>query len=127
MSKRIFLAVLCCLLPAAAFGQQAPLPVDHGRVLGAVAGIAASPLIAADVTLRNAADSTVARVATAADGRFLIDNVAFGTYSLRVSFVGYRPRVVERIVLSKASPLAELGTISLDAVLVAGAGDPAQK
>jgi carboxypeptidase family protein len=121
MSKRLFLVATVCalLLPTAAFAQQAPAPPDHGHVVGAVVSTGTGPLIAADVTLRNAADSTVARVATAPDGRFLIDNVAFGNYSLRVDFVGYRARVFEGIVVSKASPLADLGAITLDAAMIA--------
>ena len=129
MSKRLFLVATAwaLLLPAAAFGQQAADLQDHGRILGVVTSSGNVPLIAADVALRNAADSTIVRVATGPDGRFLIDNVAFGTYSLRINFVGYRPRTFVGVVLSKTSPLADLGAITLDATMIAREESPNRK
>lgn len=43
--------------------------------------------------------------ATAIDGKFRIENLAFGTYRIRASFVGYNPVVVTDIVVTSAKEI----------------------
>jgi iron complex outermembrane receptor protein len=46
-------------------------------------------------------------------GTFNLYNLPFGSYSLRISFVGYEKQVIDHIELSQAHQFANLGTIRL--------------
>lgn len=111
-------AVLSLLVMAAPALAQQPVAKPHGHVFGMVA-TESGPIIAADVTLRTADTVVVARATTAADGRFLLDNLAFGKYSLRVSYLGYKELVVSNLSLSPAAPGVDLGTLKLERRLIA--------
>lgn len=66
------------------------------------------------ITLFNKADSSlVGGTVTDTLGIFVLDHVPFGTYYLRVSFMGYQPRFLTDIVLSDSSPLADVSEIAL--------------
>jgi methyl coenzyme M reductase beta subunit len=122
VSKQLLTVVAICSLawPAALFSQQTqPTSPDRGRIIGTVVTTTTEPLMAADVTVRNAADSTVASIATALDGRFLVDGLSFGKYTLRISFLGYKTQNIRGIEVSAASPLVDLGLVKLQAALVA--------
>lgn len=111
-------AVLSLLLMAAPALAQQPIAKPHGHVIGMVA-TETGPIIAADVTLQTADTVVVARATTAADGRFLLDNLAFGKYSLRVSYLGYKELVVNNLALTPAAPGVDLGTLKLERRLIA--------
>ena len=121
MSKQLRTLVAICSLvwPTALFSQQTqPTSPDRGRIIGTIV-TATAPLMAAGINVRNAADSTVANLASAIDGRFLVDGLTFGKYSVRVSFIGYKTQTIQGVEVSAAAPLADLGVVLMQAALVA--------
>jgi len=127
MSKQLLAAIAFCavLYPTALLAQQK----QPGRITGKVFG-ESGPLIAAGVTVRQAADSVVvANALTSSDGGFRVDGLAYGKYTLRISYVGYKTRNIADITLTPAIPVLELGTLRMDLAMIArapGAGSGAQ-
>ena len=129
MRLRPFLVTNLVLLSVLAPGlaaQEGPRPGSApagggGRIAGAVViAETGQPLNAAAITIRGAGDSVVvAGGLTDADGKFRIEGLSFGRYSVRVSHLGYQPLTLQVLVLSSASPAADMGTIKLEVAAVA--------
>ncbi len=67
------------------------------------------------ITVRSATDSSmVTAVLTQKDGKFRIDGLPFGKYTLRVAMIGYKPRSSEVFGLTQEKTAFELGTIKLE-------------
>ena len=121
MSKQLLALVAICslALPTTMLAQQSDQPPpNRGRIIGIVA-TTTGPLLAAEVAVRNAADSTIATVTTSLEGRFLVDRVPFGEYTLRISYLGYRLRIVPGIAVSSSAPFADVGMLKLEAAVIA--------
>src|SRR5690606_23074719 len=85
-----------------------------GRIAGAVVSETGAPLVSAAVTLLAASDSTaVAEALTSEQGRFRIQDLPLGRYLVRVTYLGYAPHTSAGVVLTAASPAADLGTVQL--------------
>ena len=122
--KRILLALLALLLNVAAVSLPAqnptqarpagPPPSGNGEVQGTVVDTAANtPLARASITVRNAKDSALVTGALAtADGGFRIQGLRSGTYYLRATSIGYRPRNVS-FTITDAAPRAMVDAIRL--------------
>jgi hypothetical protein len=73
------------------------------------------PLPSVAITVRSAADSSmVTGVLTAQDGKFLIEGLAPGKYTVRVSLIGYKPRSSEVIDLTGQRLAFDLGRVQLE-------------
>jgi outer membrane receptor protein involved in Fe transport len=83
----------------------------HGRVVDADNG---SPLADATVALYNGDGGFVTGTATTADGGFEIERMMPGTYSMRISFIGYASRTVEDIQVRPAARV-DVGMVELAA------------
>ena len=79
--KRALLALLLCCFATAAWAQE-PAAI-RGVVQDAVTG---DPLPLANVTLENAGRGT----STNQDGRFVLDDLSAGAYTLVASYIGYQ-------------------------------------
>ena len=122
--KRILFALLALLLNVAAVSLPAqnptqarpagPPPSGNGEVQGTVVDTAANtPLARASITVRNAKDSALVTGALAtADGGFRIQGLRSGTYYLRATSIGYRPRNVA-FTITDAVPRATVDAIRL--------------
>ncbi|MGH7472248.1 MAG: carboxypeptidase regulatory-like domain-containing protein, partial [Longimicrobiales bacterium] len=108
-------------------GRSTP-PGAPGRISGTVVSAGSSqPLPATAITVRSAADSAfVAGVLTSPDGKFRIEGLPFGRYSVRLSHVGYKSSLTEIVALSVAAPRADLGTIEMVVAPIELAGLEAQ-
>ncbi|RMH65027.1 MAG: hypothetical protein D6685_06260 [Bacteroidetes bacterium] len=82
-----FLLMLAFLLPVTAFAQTGRIA---GRVTDAQSG---QPIPGVNVVI----EGTTVGTATDVDGYYSIINVAPGVYSLRATFIGYTPLVVEGV------------------------------
>lgn len=104
--------LLACFHPVAAQNQT---PNAEGRITGRVIMTSSErPLADATVTVRNPADSSlVTGGVTDSTGAFAINDVPIGTYTLRVSFVGFATKRITDVRLTRSRPERELGTISL--------------
>ena len=92
------------------------LPAGPGRISGSVTDQAGEALATVAITIRSAVDSVLVTGAMSDDaGRFRVENLPLGRYLLRVSFVGFKPRSSEEIVLTSVEPVKELGEIQLEA------------
>ncbi len=94
------------------------------QVAGHIAGIVANartgqPLVAAAVAIRNAGDSAlVGGGFTRADGRFRIEGVRPGVYTVRVRVLGYAPVVKRDVRVTPAGMAVDVGQLSLTPVSV---------
>ncbi|HUQ45735.1 MAG TPA: TonB-dependent receptor [Gemmatimonadaceae bacterium] len=85
----------------------------NGTVLDASSG---TPIARASVAIRNKADAVlVAGAIATADGAFRVQGLRAGAYTLRVTYLGYGPRVQE-FAVSEAAPVASIGGIRLTRV-----------
>lgn len=93
--------------------QDEPAGVLTGRVVDAASD---APLQDATVALweNTGGDSTLVRgTVTGPEGRFTIEDVALGSYTLRISFVGYTTERRPNTQPAPSSDEADLGTIRL--------------
>ncbi|MDQ3949394.1 MAG: TonB-dependent receptor, partial [Gemmatimonadota bacterium] len=127
--QRIRSAILGILLAggASAASAQTPnrpptappqLPDAKGEVRGSVLDETDAPVAGASVAIRSKSDSAlVAGAIAGANGAFRIQGLRPGTYSLRVTSLGFRPRIQE-FTISDASPRIALGGFRLARVAV---------
>lgn len=94
--------VLALLLAGFIFGCAASATAENGALSGLVTDRSdMEPLVGAVVTLKSSnGDATNLGAVTDTGGRFEIKNVPSGTYSVRVTFVGYAPRTYRNITIS---------------------------
>ena len=87
----------------------------EGRITGRVVTASEeSPLAGATVAVRNPSDSTlVTGTVTDSSGNFVLSNIPYGVYTLRVSFVGYANKRLTDVRVTRSRPERELGTITL--------------
>ena len=116
--------LLATLLSGSAYhaaGQAAPTPTPPaaraaGRLTGTITNGAAGPAVAyASVAVLTAAGDPVSGGAAGADGRFVLPGLAPGTYTLRVSFLGYQDLTRAGVVLPAGGGTVDLGRLALTA------------
>ena len=97
--------------------SAAPLPVSNGEVRGTVVdATAATPIARASVAVRSKPDAVLVSGAIAsADGAFRVPGLRPGTYTLRVTYLGYGPKLLE-FTISDAAAIANVGAIKLSRV-----------
>ena len=130
LMRRILIAVLGLILAGAAESIQAQTPgqptsaqpqaAASGEVRGTVLDSESNtPIGRASVAVRNKKDSAlVAGAIATADGAFRVQGLQAGTYTVRVTSIGYGPRIQE-FTIAEASPRAALGNISLSRIALA--------
>lgn len=68
----------------------------------------------AAVNLTNISNSSYVKSSMSEnDGYFQFEDVPFGTYRIKISFIGYESRIIENIVINKENAIQNLGTIKL--------------
>jgi outer membrane receptor protein involved in Fe transport len=99
-------------------GAQAPAPAAEVR--GKIVEMKSdAPIARASVSVRPKGGTTIIAGAIAgADGSFRVPGLRPGTYSLRVTFIGFAP-LLKEVTLTPAAPVADLGAIKLSQVAVA--------
>ncbi len=108
--KKFLIVTLACLLSV----SSAYAAKTVSRLSGAVIDKETSePLAYATVSVRDWDESVKAVGVTAEDGTFSIDNVPYGTFSVRVSYVGYKDWSKEEVEF--AAEKVDLGTVSMEA------------
>ena len=86
-----------------------------GSVSGTIIDISTkAPVDFASIALLNSASGKAIKSAQSnAEGKFIMSEVPLGSYSLKISFVGYQPFLKEAIVVSPQNPEVNLGQIGL--------------
>lgn len=114
-SKHTLAALFLTLSSARA--QTPQQPTASGTLTGTVQDAASKQAIPfATVALQNATNEPVAGASCDDQGRFALHGLAAGTYSLRVSFVGYAPTQKLNIALTIQHPIINLGIVALTKV-----------
>lgn len=95
--------------------QEKTQTKETGRITGtAIDGATEQPIEGANFVLTLLSDTTKKiGCATNGQGKILITNIPFGSYSARISHIGYKLRNRKLIVLSAAGPELRLDTIRL--------------
>ena len=116
MRKLIFGTVLLLTMALSAFAQTKNITVT-GRV---IENDTKEPAIQATIQLLSLPDSTqAAGVASSLDGYFRLPSVKAGKYVLKVSYIGFKNKLIP-VTLSASAPRKDMGTLVLetDAVLL---------
>lgn len=119
--------LLTCLLILPGFNAMAE--TDNGGITGIVVDDStSSPVSYASVALLKAADSSlVSGIITNDAGKFQFSDLPFGKYTLKVSFVGYKPVTIRDIEVSRQNKVVDLQELkiseeyqSLDEAVIVG-------
>ena len=103
--------ILIALCP---FFQVLSQPTPAGKITGRVVeGNTSKAIDFASIILLDPAGKTVKSTRSGLDGAFTLSNLAFGQYTLKITFVGFSPFSREGLILSETSPEINLGTIQL--------------
>ncbi|MFL5385699.1 MAG: TonB-dependent receptor domain-containing protein [Longimicrobiaceae bacterium] len=96
-------------------GQPQPPAAAPGEIRGTVVDAeSGTPLGAASVSVFSRPDSALVAGAIArADGSFRIEGLRPGSYSLRISMMGYRPQAGTVVTIAAEQPRAAVGPIRL--------------
>ena len=110
----LLLSLLLGLALASWAQPTAPARAGSGTIGGVLADSATGkPLREASVSLTLARDSSYVTFGlTDSEGRFVLRDVAFGTYLVQISALGYRTRRLP-VALTAARPAPDLGTVRL--------------
>jgi ferric enterobactin receptor len=127
--QRIRFSVLAMVLVASPIASSAQTPSRpstpvpqlqdaKGEVRGSVLDESGAPVVRASVAVRSKSDSALIAGAIAGEnGAFRIQGLRPGAYSVRVTSLGFRPRLQE-FTIGDASPRVALGAIRLARVAV---------
>jgi len=98
-------------LPGLSFNSEA----DNGTITGKVVSDSTlSPVSFASVALLNASDSTLLTgVITDDGGKFLLNNIPYGKYNLKITYVGYKPVTVKNVEVTRQNKLIDLQEMKL--------------
>ncbi|GAB3721340.1 TonB-dependent receptor domain-containing protein [Spirosoma lituiforme] len=105
------------LLSIRAVAQQ-PTPSAVSQSAGQLNGIVLDsvtrqPVPFATVALLTAAGAVLTGKTTSESGSFAFSGVLPGSYSLRLTFIGYQSRTVDALTLTAQKPVLQLGTLLL--------------
>jgi outer membrane cobalamin receptor len=111
------LATLVLFVPRPSAAQATPRGSIRGRAVRAPGDSAARepalPARGAVIEARRERDTImVARVSAAADGKFVVPNLAVGRYRVTVRLLGFAP-VTRPALITEALPIADLGDVRL--------------
>ena len=109
--------------PGAGRGAPPSAPAGNGEVKGTVVDLESGAAVArASVAVRAGTGATVIAGALAsANGTFRVQGLRAGAYTVRVTFLGFTPKV-QQVTISAAAPVVDLGTIKLARAAIALGG-----
>lgn len=103
-------------------GQQGPPPAGNGELRGTVnEAESGAPVPRASVAVKNTAGAIVTGAIASDKGAFVIPGLRPGTYTARITSLGFSPTVQE-FTVTEAAPRVALGAVKMTRVAVALAG-----
>ncbi|SKA13165.1 outer membrane beta-barrel protein [Sediminibacterium ginsengisoli] len=110
MRKKILLGIVLAFLFQLAQAQNTAVTTVSGKITDEQQ----KPLEGATIALLSAADSTVSKTTiSAADGSFILEQLRFGTYKIRISLTGYATYTGSAFSVSQSAPTHSLAVIAL--------------
>jgi outer membrane receptor protein involved in Fe transport len=105
---------LAAQTPGPGRGTPPSAPAGNGEVKGTVVDLESGAAVArASVAVRAGTGATVVAGALAtANGTFRVQGLRPGAYTVRVTFLGFTPKV-QQVTIGAAAPVVDLGTIKL--------------
>jgi len=94
MRQCFFLFVCCICIAASADAQERT--ARYGAVEGTAATVSGEPLAGVNIMLKESRSGCVADP----DGKFLLENIRPGTYTIEASCVGYKPQAKKLVVVA---------------------------
>jgi len=97
-------------------GGKRQMPEGNAEVSGTVVDSkSGNPMEYANVVLYSKRDNKlIAGAVTNTDGEFIIEEVPFGMYIMKIKFIGYNIKEVEKVMVTPRSETTEVGTIKLE-------------
>jgi outer membrane receptor protein involved in Fe transport len=111
MNRFVLLILLHITCSVVLFSQNKNPGIVSGRVTDAQTN---TPVEYANIVLRDTVTHSMLNgVVSDSNGFFTMKDVAFGTFYLEYSFIGYEKQKTKTFILSKKHPKADLGELSL--------------
>jgi outer membrane receptor protein involved in Fe transport len=121
MRTKLFIAAIMLFLNSITANMMAKAPTDNiyagqGNVSGKIIDSnTKSAMEFVTVVLHSVSDSTViSGTVTDMDGKFMISNLANGSYYIEINFMGFDKKIVQGINLNESNNKIDLGDISLE-------------
>lgn len=110
--KKLVLIILFISAVAVLFAQEQPK--GNGKISGIVADAKTNqPVEFATIALTDASGKTLNGTIADAKGKFIIDKIANGTYTVVISFIGYETITKRGIIIESKKDDVNLGTIKI--------------
>jgi outer membrane receptor protein involved in Fe transport len=117
MLRRLFFIAVVFGISLSAFSEETkPLEMRGGILKGFVFHVDAdAPLEYATISMISKREGkAVNGTITDATGFFKVKNVDFGMYTVKISFIGYKPKTIERVAIRPDAKEVDLGRIDLE-------------
>ena len=115
---KFLLYVILCFQAGMAYAQPTKNAneTNPGRIFGTLADSTTTKAVPfATVALQNQEGKLITGVTTDDKGAFVLEKIALGSYKLAITFVGYRSRTVDKVIITADKPVLNLGQITLAA------------
>ncbi|MFA4839368.1 MAG: outer membrane beta-barrel family protein [Candidatus Neomarinimicrobiota bacterium] len=128
--KKFSVFIYLCLFFSLASAQAPQRPAGNRSgssqrpAVGKLTGIVIDdrtdkPIEYAATIILNVRDSSIVTgTITDPNGVFMLEKIPFGHYRIKISFIGYKPRVIEDIILSPKKMEMNLGTIRIQSTVL---------
>ncbi|MBN1953313.1 MAG: outer membrane beta-barrel protein [Bacteroidales bacterium] len=119
-TKILTVLMLFCLSAGSLFANENEGDLVTGEITGKIIdGSSLEPIAFASVSLLQAEDlSLITGVISDDAGEFVIGKVPKGNYKLKVSFIGYKPRIIENISITRKDRIVSIDPTGLEADVV---------
>lgn len=114
--QRIYTLILATFSLVNLYAQNGPTNTGEGIVSGKILDKTSDlPMEYVSFRLFSVKDSSlVAGIFTDVEGKFILEQLPYGSYYGKLTFTGYLPKQIEDIKISPSLKVANLGTIKLD-------------
>ncbi|KAB2845268.1 MAG: TonB-dependent receptor, partial [Ignavibacterium sp.] len=112
----VFIVIGSIAFPQNQMGRNNPGAASNGRITGKLIDAQTNQIIEyGNVVLFSVKDSSMINgTITDKDGRFKLENLPYGQYYIKVSYIGYATKFIDSIRINPRTADVDLGTIYID-------------
>lgn len=111
--KKIFIILIALFISTIAYSQP-QMPADGGIIVGMVVDNQNQPIAYSNIFLFKSTDSVaIDAVATDQSGKFIFQNVKFGSYYIELKLIGFQKKRINNIELTQQKRFVKIGQISI--------------